>query len=284
MWSLEWRGTLREIADRVHADIWPLGEETLVLVPRRPVTMHFEGGPVGVVMDLLLTGAGCNSVRSNGVWGKVDVEFRGTPFRNAVAEVCAKQEILVLREGGFIYRASTAEHERRLARRPLPPETLAALGLGRSSPDRHDRVTLKVDLVMASKCLEVIQEAAGVSVEIERDLDQLVTLDLDEILWRDALEVIAWETYGVVWDEGDGRIGIRDIPRCGMHSVTALHIVTEMIARSGGANLEIDPEIQGDSGISIFNAPWRHLLYSLSRKVPFHLRVKPDGTFVAERF
>ena len=283
-WWMDWRDALNEVAIQVHADIWPLGEETLLLIPKLPVSMQFQGASTDMLLDLILRHSGGNIVGFEGDLGTLDVDFQETPFREVLAEVCAKKDVLMMREGRFIYRISTPEHERRIASRPLPPETMNALGLGRSHADRRDRVTLRGDNKKASEFLKEITKTTGIPVQIDDDIDEPISLDLAEIRWRDAIEVIAYETWGVVWDDGEGTVRIHDIPGCSMAFTTALHLVMDMIVKAGGGRLEIDGGVMGSSQINTRDAPWRDLLYSLSRKVPFHLRVKPDGTFVAEPF
>ena len=107
-----------------------------------------------------------------------------------------------------------------------------------------------------------------------------VTLDLAGAPWRDAMEVLAWKTGCVVWDAGNGSVTLRRLPKMTMEFHQAdVKIVLELVARNSGITLVMGEGLGGSCGMNVRDVAWRDLLYTMSRKHPFHIEATAPGVF-----
>ncbi|MCZ6602224.1 MAG: hypothetical protein O6952_04395, partial [Planctomycetota bacterium] len=270
--KLGWEEELERIADQFKADLWPLGEKTYAFAPYEPVTMDFRDANVGIIFDLINRNTAANMMVGWGVEGFVTLNVRNAPIRRVIESIAYTKKSVVIRERGSIYRISTREHEERLARHALPIETLNALGLGTSRARKAEIVSIDGAEIPASELVGRIAEASGVQISIDPRIDLPLTLEMKDTPWKDALEAIAWKIDVVVWDEGKGVVRIRRIPRISMEFVDAeIKVVLDLIAHNAEINLVISQDVQGSGSLAVRALPWRDALYSLSRKVPFHI-------------
>ena len=284
--SGSWRQDLYNVAEKMDCRVWPLGGETFVVYASPPLSFDFDGADAYVVLDLAARNSASGLLVFSGLSDSLDIHMRDESADAIFSFVATELNLVVLRERGWIFRISTPEHERRVSARPLPVETLNALGLGYSRPENRKRVSLDVKGDKPSTAIRQVSEAVGLAIGVDEKLDEEpITLKLVNAPWREALEAIAWKAGATLWDDGKGSVSVRRIPRLNMEFVDAdVRIVVDLIARNSGVSLEVGEDVYGGCGLNTRSTRWRDLLFSLSRKHPFHLRVKPDGTFVAEAF
>ena len=86
---------------------------------------------------------------------------------------------------------SDAKHEKWIARHPLSEKTLHTLGLGLSRATGSATVSVRGDGASAEADLDKITKSTGLEVAFSPEEDAKVTLDLEEVPWKDAIEAIA---------------------------------------------------------------------------------------------
>jgi hypothetical protein len=249
--------------------------------------MEFLEADIKVVLDLVARNVGINLEVAGAVEGVIGyMRVEAVPWRDLLVALSRALPFTLRSERAPILRCSTEEEEGRLGGDPVSPEALAALGLGRSKASGKDRMSIHVREGRASEVVGQIAREAGLAVGIDADLaEKSLTLERNDLPWRDVLETVAGKIGGVVWDDGKGQVSIRRVPRITLElHYTDPAVMLELIARTAGIRLEVAREIRSRVTVNYRDVPCRDALVSLSRSGLFNLRVAPDGTFLAEGF
>lgn len=141
--------------------------------------------------------------------------------------------------------------------------------------DGDQKITLSYRRVPLVRVLDRLSRAAGginIKVQVEDD-DELkeaeravVTLELNQVSWRTALEVLARKYRYVINNsmEEQGVILLERPPRVTMNVQAApIENVIKLIAADAHANIIIGPEVQGTVTFAIHDVPWKEALDSI---------------------
>jgi type II secretory pathway component GspD/PulD (secretin) len=138
----------------------------------------------------------------------------------------------------------------------LTAATATAQGVGRDA-----RVNLRVDGRALSDIVQYLREQSGANIVVLEGADENITLELSDVSWRDALEIAA-EAAQCVVVERTGGILVVERPARVTYETTATDItqVIDLIAKLGGANIVVAPEVTGTLSLRLNNVPWRDAL------------------------
>ncbi|MEZ5963381.1 MAG: hypothetical protein R3F56_05990 [Planctomycetota bacterium] len=129
--------------------------------------------------------------------------------------------------------------------------------------DSTARLTLKLKDRLLRDVVQNIRRRAGVNILVDaaiQDTDT-VTIDLDNVEWRRALDLVA-EAAGCVVVEVTGNVlRVEKPPRVYFAFENAdIQKVVDTIAKISGANIVMSPEVQGPITLRLKNIPWRDAL------------------------
>ncbi len=131
-----------------------------------------------------------------------------------------------------------------------------AQGIGRDA-----RVNLRVEGRALSDVVQYLREQSGANIVVLEGADANISLELSDVAWRDALEIAA-EAAGAVVVERTGGILVVEKPARVTYETQATDItqVIDLIAKLGGANIVVAPEVSGTLSLRLNNVPWRDAL------------------------
>jgi type IV pilus assembly protein PilQ len=130
------------------------------------------------------------------------------------------------------------------------------------STGKDARVNLRVDKKALADVVEYLREQSGANLVLLPDPDiREVTLELSDVPWRDALEIAA-ESAGCVVEERTGGILVIEKPKRVTYETTGTDItqVIDLIAKIGGANIVVAPQVTGTLSLRLKDVPWRNAL------------------------
>jgi type IV pilus assembly protein PilQ len=113
--------------------------------------------------------------------------------------------------------------------------------------------------------LDFIARRAGKNI-IHKDLEGDVTLRLDGVDWRKALEAVAQQQG--LWIREEGEINYVTRPKTVRISVpqeAPIRDVVTMVAQLSGANIVVGPEVKGNVSANLDNVPWPLALETIVR-------------------
>lgn len=127
--------------------------------------------------------------------------------------------------------------------------------------DRGSRLTLRLRDRMLRDVVQSIRRKAGVNIVIDQAIEDRVTIDLDDVEWRRALELVAEAAGCVVLEEPGGIIKIEKPARVFFSFEDAdVQKVIDTIAKISGANIVVGPDVQGTVTLRLRDIPWRDAL------------------------
>ncbi|HIC21877.1 MAG TPA: hypothetical protein EYO84_00510, partial [Planctomycetes bacterium] len=95
-------------------------------------------------------------------------------------------------------------------------------------------------------------------------VEELVTLSLEAIGWREALDVIARETNCVIIEVSDRLIRFMQPPSINIEFQDAdLAVVLDLLAKQSGANIVIADDVEGKVSLTLRDVPWRDALETI---------------------
>lgn len=129
--------------------------------------------------------------------------------------------------------------------------------------DSTARLTLKLKDRLLRDVVQNIRRRAGVNILVDAAIldTDTVTIDLDNVEWRRALDLVA-EAAGCVVVEVTGNVlRVEKPPRVYFAFENAdIQKVVDTIAKISGANIVMSPEVQGPITLRLKNIPWRDAL------------------------
>ena len=144
---------------------------------------------------------------------------------------------------------------------------------GVSSPAEGDltsRLTLRLKDRDLREVVESIRRKTNANIIMEPGIEEPVTIDLQDIHWRLALNLVA-EQAGCIVSEGDaGVLRIEKPPRVYFaFEDTDIAKVIDTIAKISGANIVVAPEVKGTISVRLKNIPWRDALDAAVKTLGF---------------
>ena len=126
---------------------------------------------------------------------------------------------------------------------------------------RDARVNLRVEGRALSDVVQFLREQSGANIVVLEGADANISLELSDVPWQDALE-IASEAAGCVVVERTGGILVVERPTRVTYETQGTDItqVIDLIAKLGGANIVVAPEVSGTLSLRLNNVPWRDAL------------------------
>lgn len=136
--------------------------------------------------------------------------------------------------------------------------------------DRSSRLTLKLKDRDLRDIVASIRRKTNANIIMDPGIEALITVELGDIHWRQALDLVA-EQGGCVVRELDG--GILKIeqppPVYFAFENTDIQKVIDTIAKISGANIVVNPDVQGQITVRLKNVPWRHALDACVKTLGF---------------
>ncbi len=136
--------------------------------------------------------------------------------------------------------------------------------------DRASRLTLKLKDRDLRDVVQSIQRKASANIIMDPGIEAAVTISLQDVHWRQALDLVA-EQAGCVVTEGDGGVlKIEKPPRVYFaFENTDIQKVIDTIAKISGANIVVAPEVKGTITVRLKNIPWRDALDAAVKTLGF---------------
>lgn len=138
--------------------------------------------------------------------------------------------------------------------------------------DRASRLTLRLkDRDLRDVVLSIKKKAnANIIMDPSADGAPPVTIDLQDVHWRQALTLVAEQAGCVVTEAEGGVLKVEKPPRVYFaFENTDIQKVVDTIAKISGANIVVAPEVKGTITVRLKNIPWRDALDSVVKTLGF---------------
>ena len=127
------------------------------------------------------------------------------------------------------------------------------------------RVNLRVEERMLSEVVQYLREQSGANIVlvIPEGADVPLSLELTDVPWRDALDIAAESAGCVVEERAAGILAVEKPARVTYDTLGEARDITEvinLIAKLGGANIVVAPEVAGTLSLRLTDVPWRDAL------------------------
>ena len=163
-----------------------------------------------------------------------------------------------------------------LAALPAQQETVAAGAQqqeGVSSPaagDRASRLTLRLRDRDLREVVQSIRRKTSSNIIMEPGIEETVTIDLQDVHWRQALELVAEQAQCIVTEAEGGVLKVEKPPRVYFSfENTDIQKVIDTIAKISGANIVVAPEVKGTITVRLKDIPWRDALDATVKTLGF---------------
>ena len=145
-------------------------------------------------------------------------------------------------------------------------------GAQASDQENSHFVTLDVKEKDLNEILRFISRRVGVNVVADPEVREKVTVQLDNVEWRNALEVIARESHCKLGDVSSRLIRFTQPPSISMEFQDAdIKVVLDLLAKQSGANIVHAPDVSGKVSLSLREVPWREALETIVQTAGFVL-------------
>ena len=144
-------------------------------------------------------------------------------------------------------------------------------------PSREARINLRLAEQSLDTVVDFVRDRSGVNIVlIDREGDPnplsetAVTMELTDVPWRDALELVA-EKVGAVVDQRAGGVLVVTRPQRVTFEFPDADVrqVIDTIAKASGANIVIGPDVQGFVSVRFEDVPWRDALDVVARTLGY---------------
>ncbi|MEC9046542.1 MAG: hypothetical protein VYA51_00900 [Planctomycetota bacterium] len=139
-----------------------------------------------------------------------------------------------------------------------------------SEGDRASRLTLRLRDRDLREVVQSIGRKTGSNIIMAADIEETVTIDLEDVHWRQALSLVAEQAQCIVTEAEGGVLKIEKPPRVYFaFENTDIQKVIDTIAKISGANIVVAPEVKGTITVRLKNIPWRDALDATVKTLGF---------------
>lgn len=136
--------------------------------------------------------------------------------------------------------------------------------------DVEKRVTFEVKDRDLAEVVEYIRQGTSMNVVLDEGIEAKVTLSLNRVPWRQALEIAANKAGCVVIEMGDNLLKVEKPPVVHFAFENAdITKVIDAIAKVSGANIIVGPEVKGTVSVRLNNVPYRDALESVVKTLGY---------------
>ncbi len=136
--------------------------------------------------------------------------------------------------------------------------------------DRASRLTLKLKDRDLRDVVQSIKKKANVNIIMDAGIEAAVTIDLQDVHWRQALNLVAEQAGCIVSEASGGVLKVEKPPRVYFaFENTDIQKVIDTIAKISGANIVVAPEVKGTITVRLKNIPWRDALEASVKTLGF---------------
>jgi type IV pilus assembly protein PilQ len=137
--------------------------------------------------------------------------------------------------------------------------------------DRSALLTLKLKDRLLTDVVPSIRRKAGVNIIMdERITDETVTIDVEDVEWRLALDLVVEAAGCIVVEVAGNVLKVEKPPRVYFAFENAdIQKVIDTIAKISGANIVVAPEVRGNITLRLKNIPWRDALEAAVKTLGF---------------
>lgn len=140
------------------------------------------------------------------------------------------------------------------------PAPVVSEGRPRRS-DTLEYITIDVREKDLGEVLQGIGRQVDINIVADPEVNEKVTISLDSIEWRQALNVIARQTSCKIVFESPRLIRFTQPPAISIEFQDAdLKVVLDLLAKQSGANIVIAEDVTGKVSLSLRDVPWRDAL------------------------
>ena len=127
--------------------------------------------------------------------------------------------------------------------------------------ENNEYITLILKDKDLADVLRYISHQVGVNIIADPEIKEKVSVELDHVEWRKALDVIARQTHSKIVEESERLIRFTQPPSISMEFQDAeIKVVLELLAKQAGANIVIAQNVKGKVSLSLREVPWQDAL------------------------
>jgi type IV pilus assembly protein PilQ len=136
--------------------------------------------------------------------------------------------------------------------------------------DRASRLTLRLKDRDLREVVASIRKKANANIIIDPTIEATVTIDLQDVPWRNALTLVAEQARCIVTEAEGGVLKVENPPKTTFSfENTDIQKVVDTIAKISGANIAVAPEVKGTITVRLKNIPWRDALESVVKTLGY---------------
>ncbi|MHC4941713.1 MAG: hypothetical protein ACYTG7_01695 [Planctomycetota bacterium] len=129
-----------------------------------------------------------------------------------------------------------------------------------------------------SDVLDHIRTIVGINILLEPGVDATITLTLNDVPWRDAMEIVAEKAGCIVIEKSPKIFKVEKPPRVTFSFYDEdIKLVINAIAQSAGADVIIAPEVEGKVNMNVDNIPWMDALENVIKTLGYHMVKEERG-------
>ncbi|MEO0481731.1 MAG: hypothetical protein AAF196_19875 [Planctomycetota bacterium] len=130
-----------------------------------------------------------------------------------------------------------------------------------SEGDRSSRLTLRLRDRLLTDVVARIERLSGVNIVVDPNIDERVDINLQDVEWRDALELVAERAGCVVIERAQNVLKVEKPARVyfAFENVDIQKVI-DTIGKISGANIVTSSEVVGTVSLRMQDIPWRDAL------------------------
>jgi type IV pilus assembly protein PilQ len=142
------------------------------------------------------------------------------------------------------------------------------------------RITISLKDQPLKEVARVIQEKSGINIVVADEIEETVTVELNRVPWRLALEIVADKSGCVLVQKATNLIRIEQPPRVNFEFTGAeVKEVIDAIAKVAGASVVTAPNVEGKVYLRIKDVPWKTALETVTKSLGYVVVEEEWGIF-----
>lgn len=161
------------------------------------------------------------------------------------------------------------------------PASAQVMGPGEKVPgmiNNEAKISLEAKERPIADVLNYIQDKVGVNIVLAPGVEETVTLKLNDVPWRDALDLVAEKAKCIVIEKSSRIFRVEKPPRVTFtFQDEDIKNVINAIAEAAGADVVIAPEVEGKVNMHVDNIPWKDALENVVKTLGYHMVEEDRG-------